>query len=66
MAGIPSTQPKAAGQYAHESMGRNYDKITIVTVREIVETGKRLEIPMSREVLAAAKRISGAEQPGLL
>jgi len=54
-------EAKAAGQYRHETMGRSYDQIEIVTVREIVEGGKRLEIPMSLEVLAVAKRAS--DQP---
>lgn len=58
-------EAKAAGQYRHETMGRNYDKIGIVTVREIVEDGKRLEIPMSLEVLAAAKRASDSDQSDL-
>jgi site-specific DNA-methyltransferase (adenine-specific) len=49
-------EAKAAGQYRHETMGRNYDQISIVTVKEIVEDGKRLEIPMSIEVVAAARR----------
>jgi site-specific DNA-methyltransferase (adenine-specific) len=49
-------EAKSAGQYRHETMGRNYDRISIVTVREIVEDGKRLEIPMSLEVLKAAQR----------
>ena len=43
-------------------MGRSYDQISIVTVREIVEDGKRLDIPMSLEVLAAAKRAAGPDQ----
>jgi hypothetical protein len=30
-------------------MGHTYDKISIVTIREIIEGGKRLEIPMSLE-----------------
>ena len=59
-------EAKAAGQYLHESMGRNYDKTSIVTVRDIVEGGKRLEIPMSVEVLAAAKRKADSEQIDLL
>lgn len=54
-------EAKAAGQYKHAEMGRSYDKISIVTVREIVEEGKRLEIPMSLEVLAAAKRAGGEQ-----
>ncbi len=59
-------EAKAAGQYRHEDMGRSYDTISIVTVREIVEEGKRLEIPMSLEVLAAARRAADSEQIDLL
>jgi DNA modification methylase len=49
-------EAKAAGHFHHETMGRNYDKISIVTVQDIVENDKRLEIPMSLEVVAEAKR----------
>lgn len=59
-------EAKAAGQYRHDDMGRNYDRISIVTVREVVEHGKRLEIPMSLEVLAAAKLATDASQIDLL
>ncbi len=59
-------EAKTAGQYTHEDMGRNYDRISIVTVQEIVEGNKRLEIPMSLEVLAAAKRKADSEQIDLL
>jgi site-specific DNA-methyltransferase (adenine-specific) len=67
----PPTKPmlaeaKAAGQYLHETMGKSYDAIRIVTVQDIIENGERLEIPMSLEVLAAAKRVSDAEQHQLL
>ena len=47
-------------------MGRNYDKISIVTVQDIVENEKRLDIPMSVEVVAAAKRASETKQIDLL
>jgi site-specific DNA-methyltransferase (adenine-specific) len=57
-------EAKAAGQYRHESMGRNYDKISIVTVQEIVEDEERLQIPMSVEVVAAAKREAEDEDTG--
>lgn len=60
------SEAKKAGQYKHEDMGRSYDKISIVPVREIVEEGKRLEIPMSLEVLAAAQRASDSTQLDLL
>ncbi|MCG2684866.1 MAG: restriction endonuclease [Planctomycetales bacterium] len=59
-------EAKAAGQYKHEVMGRSYDKISIVTIHEIVEGNKRLDIPMSLEVLAAAKRVSESNQLTLL
>ena len=41
----PATKPmiaeaKAAGQYTHEDMGRTYDRIAIVSVREIVGRAK--------------------------
>ncbi len=49
-------EAKGVGQFRHEDMGRSYDKISIVTVKEIVEDGKRLEIPMSIEVLKAAQK----------
>jgi DNA methylase/Restriction endonuclease len=54
-------EAKAAGQYRHETMGRAYDRISVVTIRDIVENGKRLEIPMSLEVLAAAQRARADE-----
>jgi len=57
---------KKAGVYKHETMGHTYDKISIVTVKEIVEGGKRLEIPMSLEVVAAAKRQAEGGQIELL
>jgi hypothetical protein len=47
---------KAAGQFKHEEMGKSYDRISIVTVKEIVEGGERLDIPMSIEVLKAAEK----------
>ena len=49
-------EAKAAGQYHHASMSRNYDTISIVTVEQIVEGNERLQIPMSVEVVARAKK----------
>jgi site-specific DNA-methyltransferase (adenine-specific) len=60
------SEAKAAGQYRHENMGRSYDRISIVTVKKIVEGGKRLEIPMSLEVIKAAQRGIDAEQIDLI
>lgn len=58
-------EAKSAGQFKHEDMARRYDRISIVTVQQILEEGRRLEIPMSLDVLKAAKVVSDAEQPGL-
>jgi DNA modification methylase len=67
----PPTKPmlqeaKAAGQYHHPDMGRSYERITIVTAQEIVEEHKRLDIPMSLEVLKAAEREIEDKQMKLL
>jgi DNA modification methylase len=59
-------EAKAAGQYHHDMMGRDYDQISIVTVQDIIENHKRLEIPMSLEVLAAAEKASRSTQGELL
>jgi hypothetical protein len=36
-------------------MGKNYDRIITITIKQIVEEAKRLEIPMSVDVLKAAQ-----------
>jgi DNA modification methylase len=53
---------KAAGTYHHEVMSKSYDKIQIVTVREIIEEDKRLDIPMSLEVYKAERRAAMGSQ----
>ena len=42
-------EAKAVGQYNHQLMGRDYDKIQIVTIKQIVEQGLRLNIPLSKQ-----------------
>jgi site-specific DNA-methyltransferase (adenine-specific) len=59
-------EAKAVGQFKHKDMGHGYDRISIVTIREIVEDGKRLEIPMSLEVLKAAQQAADTGQLDLL
>ena len=48
----------AAGVYRHEYLGRDFDCIQIVTIKEMIEQGKRLDLPLSLEVVkkAEAKR----------
>jgi site-specific DNA-methyltransferase (adenine-specific) len=55
-------EANAAGFYLHEMMGRNYPKIQIVTIEEMVEKGKRLEMPLSLEVLKKAELKSSSNQ----
>lgn len=67
----PPTAPmvkeaKAAGQYSHELMGRTYDRIKIVTIKGILENAERLDIPMSRGVLDAARRAADSQQIDLM
>jgi site-specific DNA-methyltransferase (adenine-specific) len=65
-----STKPmneeaKTAGSYEHKLMGRNYDKIQIVTVKEIVEEYKRLEMPLSLDAVKKAEQKRFSEQQQL-
>ncbi len=55
-------EAKAAGMFRHELMNRNYDRIQIVTVKEMLEEHKRLEMPLSLEVVKKAKAKSKAGQ----
>lgn len=56
------TEASSAGQYEHKVMGRSYDRISIVTIKDLVENGKRLDIPMSLEVLKATQTAAGTEE----
>ena len=44
-----------SGIFRHEIMGRNYPRILIVTIKQIVVENKRLDIAMSLDVLKKAK-----------
>jgi site-specific DNA-methyltransferase (adenine-specific) len=59
-------EAKTTGLYANVVMRKNYDTISIVTVREILEEGKRLDIPMALEVMATGKTAKDAEQGDFL
>lgn len=48
----------AAGTYKHITMGRSYNKIQIVTIKEMIEKGVRLEMPLGLEVVKSAARIA--------
>lgn len=63
------TEAKGTGRYHHAVMGIDYDKIQIVTIKDIVEQGKRIALPMSQEVVKAApvaeEEIDAPGLPGL-
>ncbi len=53
---------KSAGTYTHELTGRTCDKIRIVTVREMLEDKKLLDLPQSVEALISALRNTETKQ----
>lgn len=59
-------EAKAAGIYHHPLMGKDYDAIQIVTVQDMLEHRKRLDIPLSHDVLKTAPYKPPAIQPTLL
>jgi hypothetical protein len=44
----------AAGTYHHALMQRTYDKLQIVTIRDMLEHGRRLDMPLASEVAKRA------------
>jgi hypothetical protein len=56
----------AAGCYEHKLMGRSYNCIQIVTIKEMIEEKKRLDMPLSLQVLKSAKQKSGQIQEQIL
>jgi site-specific DNA-methyltransferase (adenine-specific) len=56
----------AVGVYDHALMQRYYDRVMIVTIKDMLESDKRLDIPMSLEVLKAAERTKLGIQLDLL
>lgn len=50
-------EANAVGIYEHLLMGKSYPRIQIVTIEEIIEQNRRLDIPMSIEVLKKAKAV---------
>ena len=50
---------KAAGVYTHELTGIKRDRIEIVTIREIIDGRKRLDLPLN--LVALKKALADAE-----
>jgi len=64
--GPMTKEAKAVGQYTHDIMGRNYDRISIVTVKDIVEGGKRLPFPLVDPLKSAQRDAGDTEQLALM
>ncbi|MDQ6631654.1 MAG: restriction endonuclease, partial [Verrucomicrobiota bacterium] len=60
------SEAKKAGVYQHPLMQRNYDRIEIVTVSEMLNENRRLDLPMSLEVLKKAQSAAVGDQTGSL
>jgi site-specific DNA-methyltransferase (adenine-specific) len=55
----------AAGIYHHELLNRDYPRIQILTVQEMIEDGKRIDLPLSLDVLKSAVAVATEEQHSL-
>jgi Fe-S cluster assembly ATPase SufC len=55
----------AAGTYRHPLMERTYDTLQIVTIREMLEYGKRRDMPLTREVVKRTASQNRATQLSL-
>ena len=49
-------EAKNAGAYEHALMGRSYDRIRIVTVREMIEQDARIDLPLSYDAVKPGKK----------
>jgi len=50
------SEAKNAGTYEHALMGRSYDRIRIVTVREMIEQDARIDLPLSYDAVKPGKK----------
>lgn len=56
---------QAAGRYKHPMLDREDDRIQIVTVEELL-AGKRLDLPMSREIVKSAEAVGDSAKQATL
>ncbi len=54
----------SAGLYHHKLMDRNYQKIQIVTIREMIEEGRCLDLPLGIDVVKKAESKENGTQLG--
>lgn len=56
------TEARSIKPYVHPMTGRTYDRIQIVTIREMLEEKSRVELPLNIEVVRAFQNMSNAKQ----
>jgi hypothetical protein len=53
----------AAGKYKHPYLNREDDRLQVITIAEIVQTGKRLDLPMARtDAVKSAAAVGDADK----
>ncbi len=57
---------KLKGVYEHQLMGRTYDRIRIVTVREMIEENARMDLPLTFDAVKPGKKSGSGQQLKLL
>jgi hypothetical protein len=62
---VMRSEAAGLGRYKHPLTGQPYPVIQIVTVQELIEDHKRLELPLSLESLKAAPKQPKSEQRDL-
>lgn len=57
-------EARAAGHFRHPLMGRDYPKIEIVTIQEMIDKRRRIDLPLSVDAVKDPKApVSGGTQP---
>jgi DNA modification methylase len=49
-------EAKAAGFYTHSLTGRRYDRIQIVSIKEMLERGRRMDLPLTLDVVESSEK----------
>ncbi len=57
---------KSAGFYTHSLTGHQNDRIELVTIRDMLENGRRLNLPLSMDAIRKAELSKPIEEQGFL
>lgn len=59
------SKANSAGVYKHPLMGKSYPIISIITIKEIIEGGVRISLPLPKDVVRSARGKDAVEQHSL-